>query len=78
MNLDYNVNPDPFVRARAAQLLRAVARFEMKTFEKLLDEMLPVGIQMEYVFQLGCRNIYAKNVIFVFLPFWVRPQTHSS
>lgn len=44
---DYNVNPDPFVRARAAQLLRAVARFEMKTFEKLLDEMLPVGIQME-------------------------------
>lgn len=58
---DYNVNPDPFVRARAAQLLRAVARFEMKTFEKLLDEMLPVGIQMESSHLLGI-CVYSESV----------------
>ncbi|KAK6024781.1 hypothetical protein OSTOST_09346 [Ostertagia ostertagi] len=58
---DYNVNPEPFVRARAAQLLRAVAKLEMQTFEKLLDEMLPVGIKMEPSHLLGI-SVHSENV----------------
>ncbi|KAK5969704.1 hypothetical protein GCK32_011291 [Trichostrongylus colubriformis] len=58
---DYNVNPEPFVRARAAQLLRAVAKLEMTTFEKLLDEMLPVGITMQPSHLLGI-CVHSENV----------------
>ncbi|XGW15799.1 hypothetical protein V3C99_001331 [Haemonchus contortus] len=58
---DYNLNPEPFVRARAAQLLRAAAKFEMCTFEKLLDEMLPVGIKME-PYHLRGVCVYSENV----------------
>ncbi|VDL72987.1 unnamed protein product [Nippostrongylus brasiliensis] len=64
---DYNVNPEPFVRIRAAQLLRAFSKLEMSTFEKLLDEMLPVGIQMELDVMFSMQKLWTIEEISPFL-----------
>ncbi|EJW70481.1 hypothetical protein WUBG_18612 [Wuchereria bancrofti] len=43
----YHINEKAICRAKISQLLRAAVKFEYDTFEKALQQLLPIGVEFK-------------------------------
>lgn len=48
----YHINEKAICRAKISQLLRATAKFEYNTFERTLQQILPIGIEFKVILLL--------------------------
>uniref|UniRef100_A0A0N5AFF4 Sister chromatid cohesion protein DCC1 n=1 Tax=Syphacia muris TaxID=451379 RepID=A0A0N5AFF4_9BILA len=49
----FSVNERALCRSKASQLLRAAVRFELSEFEKLMEQLLPEGVQLKIEYLEG-------------------------
>ncbi|MCP9263254.1 hypothetical protein DINM_006590 [Dirofilaria immitis] len=62
----YHINEKAICRAKISQLLRAAVKFEYGTFEKTLQQILPIGVEFKpYIVLFGFREEYLEGLAFI-------------
>ncbi|VDM12335.1 unnamed protein product [Wuchereria bancrofti] len=62
----YHINEKAICRAKISQLLRAAVKFEYETFEKALQQLLPIGVEFKpFIALFGFQEEYLEGLAFI-------------